>query len=147
MGDGRRGADPARPSQRDPRHRAPLGRAGLRRDQHGAGGGPRRLGERRADRRRPRRGVGGHADFCRAACRCPGGLSVIVLRSSHRGRSTIVEKVTTVSTPRTDVDVVVTEHGVADLRGRSDRERAEALVAVARPDHRADLAAAAAQRG
>lgn len=92
-------------------------------------------------------GVGGHADFCRAACRCPGGLSVIVLRSSHRGRSTIVEKVTTVSTPRTDVDVVVTEHGVADLRGRSDRERAEALVAVARPDHRADLAAAAAQRG
>jgi acetyl-CoA hydrolase len=40
------------------------------------------------------------------------------------------------TTPRTDVDVVVTEHGVADLRGRSDEERARLLADIAHPDHR-----------
>ncbi|HLY82511.1 MAG TPA: acetyl-CoA hydrolase/transferase C-terminal domain-containing protein, partial [Acidimicrobiales bacterium] len=77
-------------------------------------------------------GIGGHADYCAAASRSAGGLSVIALRSTNRrGDSTIVPRVDVVSTPRCDVDVVVTEHGVADLRGVDDAERAERLVAVA----------------
>jgi acyl-CoA hydrolase len=52
------------------------------------------------------------------------------------GASTIVASVDQVSTQRSDVDVVVTEFGIADLRGVDDATRAERLVAVAAPDHR-----------
>jgi citrate lyase alpha subunit len=76
-------------------------------------------------------GIGGHADFCAGASRSPGGLSVIAVRSiAADGSPTIVERPDVVSTPRCDVDVVVTEHGIADLRGLSDAERAQRLVAV-----------------
>lgn len=85
-------------------------------------------------------GVGGHPDFARGASACPDGLSVIVCRSTRRGRSTIVPRPLVVTTARTDVDLVVTEHGVADLRGRSDEERARLLVEIAHPDHREALA-------
>lgn len=90
--------------------------------------------------------VGGHSDFCAGASRSPGGLSVIAVRSSSAsgsssGSSTIVDRVDVVSTQRSDVDVVVTEHGIADLRGVSDVQRAERLIAVAAPEHRATLAA------
>ena len=78
-------------------------------------------------------GVGGHPDFCAAAAASPGGLSIIGVRSSRGGRSNIVPTAAPVSTPRSDVDLVVTEHGVADLRGLDDRRRAEALIAVADP--------------
>ena len=88
-------------------------------------------------------GMGGHPDFASAAAHSVGGLSVIALRAAHRGRSTIVPRVEVVTTPRTDVDVVVTEHGLADLRGVDDRERARRLVAVAAPEHRPALEAAA----
>jgi acyl-CoA hydrolase len=89
-------------------------------------------------------GIGGHADFCAAAARSVGGVSVIALRSTTRsGTSTIVAEVEVVSTPRCDVDVVVTEHGIADLRGVDDRERARRLVAVAAPVHRDRLTAEA----
>ncbi len=84
-------------------------------------------------------GMGGHPDFCAAASRAPDGLSIIALRSTHRGRSTIVPQVETVSTPRCDVDVIVTEHGVADLRGLDDTERAHRILGVAAPEHRAEL--------
>ncbi|HLM18309.1 MAG TPA: acetyl-CoA hydrolase/transferase C-terminal domain-containing protein [Acidimicrobiia bacterium] len=84
-------------------------------------------------------GMGGHPDFCAAAARAPDGLSIIALRSTHRGWSTIVPQVETVSTPRCDVDVVVTEHGVADLRGLDDAERAHRIIGVAAPEHRAEL--------
>lgn len=81
-------------------------------------------------------GIGGHADFCAAAVRSAGGVSIIALRSTVRGGgSTIVPRVEVVSTPRCDVEVVVTEHGVADLRGVDDTERARRLVAVAAPEH------------
>jgi acyl-CoA hydrolase len=77
-------------------------------------------------------GIGGHADFCAGASRSPGGLSVIAVRSTAGdGSPTIVERPDVVSTPRCDVDVVVTEHGIADLRGRSDVERAALLRALA----------------
>ncbi len=85
-------------------------------------------------------GVGGHPDFARGASACPDGLSVVLLRSQHRGRSTIVPTPEVVTTARTDVDLVVTEHGVADLRGRSDVERARLLLDIAHPDHRDALA-------
>ena len=85
--------------------------------------------------------VGGHSDFCAGASRSPGGLSVIAVRSTARsGASTIVGRVDVVSTQRSDIDVVVTEHGVADLRRASDTERAERLIAIAAPQHRAALA-------
>jgi acyl-CoA hydrolase len=84
-------------------------------------------------------GVGGHPDFCAAATRAPDGLSVVALRAANGELSSIVPRVDTVSTPRCDVDVVVTEHGVADLRGLDDAQRAERIVGVAAPDHRADL--------
>jgi Acetyl-CoA hydrolase/transferase C-terminal domain len=81
--------------------------------------------------------IGGHSDFCAGASRSVGGLSIIAVRSTtNRGESTIVERVDVVSTQRSDVDVVVTEHGVADLRGVDDAERAERLIAVATPDAR-----------
>ena len=84
-------------------------------------------------------GPGGHPDFSLAAARSPGGLSVIAARATVGGRSSIVVRPAIVSTPHTDVDVVVTEHGVADLRGLDPEGRAEALVAVADPVHRAAL--------
>lgn len=88
-------------------------------------------------------GIGGHADFSGAAARAADGLSVVAVRATHKDTSTIVPAVETVSTPRCDVDVVVTEHGAADLRGCDDAERAERLIAVAAPEHRAALAARA----
>jgi acyl-CoA hydrolase len=71
-------------------------------------------------------------------------MSVVALRSVTRtGASTIVPSVAVVSTPRCDVEVVVTEHGVADLRGVDDAERARRLAAVAAPAHREALTIAA----
>ena len=85
-------------------------------------------------------GIGGHADFCAAATRSPAGS-----RSSPSGQPPVAGSppsflaVDVVSTPRCDVEVVVTEHGVADLRGVDDDERARRIVRVAAPDHRAWL--------
>ena len=77
-------------------------------------------------------GIGGHADFSAGASHSPGGISIVALRSTDRhGNPTIVDHVEVVSTPRCDVDVVVTEHGVADLRGVGDAERARRLTAIA----------------
>ena len=88
-------------------------------------------------------GVGGLADFVRGALVSDGGRSVFVLPSTAaNGRvSRIVTRLAegTVTVPRSDVDAVATEHGVAELRGRSLAERAELLRAIAHPDHRAAL--------
>jgi acyl-CoA hydrolase len=86
-------------------------------------------------------GPGGHPDFAAGAARSPGGLSVVALTACSSGRSNIVLRPEVVSTPRSDVDVVVTEHGVADLRGCPDEERARLLVAIAAPEHRGRLEA------
>ncbi len=73
-------------------------------------------------------GIGGHADFAFAASRSRHGISIIALPSTHRAGPTLVDQLSApVTTPRADVDVVVTEHGVADLRGLDDRERERAL--------------------
>ncbi|MTD14833.1 acetyl-CoA transferase [Nakamurella sp. YIM 132087] len=86
--------------------------------------------------------IGGQAEYLRAAQRCPGGRSVIALPSvTSGGASRIVGRLHpgTVTTARSSVDFVVTEHGVADLRGRTVSERAALIVAVAAPGHRAAL--------
>jgi len=72
--------------------------------------------------------AGGHPDFSFAATSSPGGLSVVALRSSAAGCSTLVERLSApVSTPAHDVDVIVTEHGHVDLRGKDRRERRAAI--------------------
>lgn len=90
-------------------------------------------------------GVGGSLDFIDAAAYSPGGMSVIALPSTteNASRSRIVGALgagTPATIPRVAADVVVTEFGVARLRGRDSSERAEALIAVAHPDFRDRLA-------
>jgi acyl-CoA hydrolase len=87
--------------------------------------------------------VGGQMDFVRAANRAPEGRSIIALQSTNRERtrSRIVAKPVdgVVTTPRAEADLVVTEHGIAELRGRTLGERARALVAIADPSFRGEL--------
>ncbi|HEY2195135.1 MAG TPA: acetyl-CoA hydrolase/transferase C-terminal domain-containing protein [Actinomycetospora sp.] len=82
-------------------------------------------------------GVGGQADFSGAAART-GACSIIALRSTAGTDSTIVATLrgATVTTARADVDAVVTEHGIAWLRGCPLSERGVRLAAIAAPDHR-----------
>ncbi|MCV2350309.1 acetyl-CoA hydrolase/transferase family protein [Paucibacter sp. Y2R2-4] len=96
----------------------------------------------------PYSGTGGQADFVRAANRSRGGKAFIVLPSTAKSDalSRIVPMLspgTHVSTSKNDVDYVVTEFGVARLRGQSAAQRAAALIAIAHPDFRADLRAQA----
>jgi hypothetical protein len=87
-------------------------------------------------------GLGGQPDWCAAATSAPDGMSIVVVTSTSRGVSTIVPTPEVVSTPRGDVGIVVTEHGIADLRGRTEAERRRALIAIAHPEHRERLARA-----
>ncbi|MCD2196786.1 4-hydroxybutyrate CoA-transferase [Actinomycetospora endophytica] len=87
-------------------------------------------------------GVGGQADFSGAAART-GACSIIALRSTAGGASTVVPALRgPVTTARADVDVVVTEHGVAWLRACPLSERGTRLAAIAAPEHRDALLAA-----
>jgi len=91
-------------------------------------------------------GIGGSVDFALAA-QLPGARSIIALRSTTRsGRPRIVPKLSpgAVTIQRTLVQTVVTEHGVADLRELSTRERALALAGIAAPEHRDELLRSAA---
>ena len=96
-------------------------------------------------------GSGGQADFARGAQYSDGGRGYVVLHSTTRhGTSKIVPRLTSgaaVTTLKNTVDNVVTEHGVAELEGRTLSERARALIAVADPAHRDDLEREAAARG
>lgn len=76
-------------------------------------------------------GVGGHPDFAVGASRSHTGLSVVALPTVRGGQPTLVEQLSApTSTARSDVDVVVTELGVADLRALDDRQRRRALTAL-----------------
>lgn len=84
--------------------------------------------------------VGGQVDFARAAA-LTGKRSIIALRATSRGASTIKPALESgaVTTTRSDVDAVVTEYGVADLRGCGLNERARRLCAIAAPEFRDHL--------
>jgi 4-hydroxybutyrate CoA-transferase len=94
-------------------------------------------------------GIGGQFDFVLGASRSRGGASIIALPSTG-GRDGAVSRIVprlgagaAVTTPRFLADWVVTEHGAAKLRGRGERERAAALIAVAHPRYREELERAA----
>ena len=86
--------------------------------------------------------VGGQPGFLRAARQARSGLAILALAATNSDGSTsrIVPAVTgPVTTAQSDVDLVITEFGAADLRGTSYQERVERLIAVAAPQHRATL--------
>jgi itaconate CoA-transferase len=88
-------------------------------------------------------GAGGQLDFVRGATASKGGKSIIACPSTAKGGevSRIVPTLDgPVTTPRNDTHIVVTEYGFADLKGKSLSERAEALIALAHPKFRAELA-------
>lgn len=90
--------------------------------------------------------VGGYVDFMRGGVASPGGRSIVAFPSTTPdGRhSRIVATLgdRPVTAARSDIDTVVTEHGVAELRGCSLAERARRLAAIAHPEHREALASA-----
>jgi acyl-CoA hydrolase len=86
--------------------------------------------------------VGGAPDFMRGAAASAGGLSVIAMPSASRsGRSRIVPRLQHISIAADLADAIVTEHGVARLRGLDRQERARALIRISAPDHREALSA------
>jgi acyl-CoA hydrolase len=81
--------------------------------------------------------TGGQLDFVRGANASPGGRAIIALpATASDGASRIVANVETVTTPRADVDAIITEWGVAELRGCGLAERARRMIAIAAPEHR-----------
>lgn len=84
-------------------------------------------------------GVGGQVDFIRGAANSPGGKSIIALPSTaNNGKISrivpLLDEGSVVTTSRCDVDYVVTEFGIAHLRGRTLKERGKALIKIAHPD-------------
>ena len=96
----------------------------------------------------PYSGTGGQSDFVRAATRSNGGKAFIVLPSTAKDDtiSRIVPTLsagTHVSTSKNDINYVVTEFGVAQLRGKTAKQRTEALIGIAHPNFRGELREAA----
>jgi 4-hydroxybutyrate CoA-transferase len=93
----------------------------------------------------PYSGVGGQVDFLRAAQRSPGGQGILTMRSTARNGtisaiSLDLPRGVVVTTTRYDTDKVATEWGVAQLRGKDVIERAQALIRIAHPKFREELA-------
>ncbi|MGE5403444.1 MAG: acetyl-CoA hydrolase/transferase family protein [Candidatus Saccharibacteria bacterium] len=92
-------------------------------------------------------GTGGQLDFVEGAWRSNGGKAFIAIYSTYTDKenkthSRITPTLTpgaTVTTPRGDMQYVVTEYGIADIKGQSLRERAKRLIAIAHPDFRDEL--------
>jgi|SRR5579871_795422 len=94
----------------------------------------------------PYSGIGGQVDFVRGAARSKGGLPIIALPSTAKSGTIsrivpVLEPGAGVVTSRGDVRYVVTEHGVANLHGKTLRQRAEALIRIADPKFRDQLTA------
>jgi len=91
--------------------------------------------------------VGGHGDFTRGCLKSPGGRGIIVMEATARNStvSRIVPSLSRgiVTTARSDADTIVTEYGIAELRGRTVSERAHQLIAIAHPKFRRALSEAA----
>ena len=89
-------------------------------------------------------GVGGQVDFVRGAAMSRGGRSIIAMPSAKRKGEVssivpLIDQWAAVTTSRNDVSYVVTEYGIADLKGRSNRERARQLIGIAHPKFREEL--------
>ena len=96
----------------------------------------------------PYSGTGGQVDFVRAANRSNGGKAFIVLPSTAKNDTVsriapVLSPGTHVTTSKNDINYVVTEFGVAQLRGKTAKQRAEALIGIAHPDFRGELREAA----
>lgn len=96
-------------------------------------------------------GIGGQVDFIRGAARSKEGRSILALKSTAKNGTLsrivpVLSEGAGVVTTRGDVHTVVTEYGVAELKGRTIRERVRALISVAHPDFRDELLAAAKER-
>ncbi|HBV97505.1 MAG: 4-hydroxybutyrate CoA-transferase [Peptococcaceae bacterium BICA1-7] len=96
--------------------------------------------------------TGGQSDFARGCLRSPGGKGFIALKSTARKGTLskivpLLKQGSQVSCSRNDVDHLVTEYGVAKLRGKTSRERAREIIAVAHPDFRPQLREAALKMG
>ena len=95
--------------------------------------------------------VGGQVDFVRGTSRSRGGKAIIAMPSTAGGGKysrivSLLDEGAAVTTSRYDVQFVVTEFGVADLRVKTNRQRAEELIKVSHPDFRTELKAFAIQR-
>ena len=92
----------------------------------------------------PYSGTGGQVDFVRAANRSRGGKAFMVLPSTAKDDSLtrivpVLSPGTHVTTSKNDINYVVTEFGVAQLRGKSAKQRAQEMIAIAHPAFRAEL--------
>ncbi len=99
-------------------------------------------------------GSGGQVDFVRGARMSKGGLSIIAMASSYMNKGRVESTIklalpegTPITTLRNDVQLIVTEYGIADLRGLSTVERAEVMISIAHPDFREPLRETAKQIG
>lgn len=97
-------------------------------------------------------GSGGQIDYVRGACQSKGGKSFIAFSSTAKGGT--ISKIKSILTPgavvttsKNDVDYIVTEYGIAHLRGESLGSRARQLIAIAHPDFRDELTFEAKKRG
>lgn len=97
-------------------------------------------------------GSGGQIDYVRGACQSRGGKSFIAFSSTAKGGT--ISKIKSILTPgavvttsKNDVDYIVTEYGLAHLRGESLASRARQLIAIAHPDFRDELSFEAKKRG
>jgi len=86
-------------------------------------------------------GTGGSVDFMRSARASAGGRSIVAMPATARGGSIsrVVSRVEMTTALRTDIDIVVTEHGIAYLRDQSITERARRVAAIAAPEFRKEL--------
>ncbi len=97
-------------------------------------------------------GSGGQIDYVRGACQSKGGMSFIAFSSTAKNGT--ISKIRPILTPgavcttsKNDVDCIVTEYGIAKLRGKSLGERAKQLIEIAHPDFRDELRFEAKKRG
>lgn len=89
-------------------------------------------------------GVGGQVDFVRGATMSKGGRSIIAMPSTAKGGTVsrivpVITEYSAVTTTRNDVNYIVTEYGIAQLKGRTMKERARALISIAHPNFREAL--------
>jgi len=90
--------------------------------------------------------VGGQGEWLRGAAAAPNGRSIIAFTSSIRGRTSHISRIiprlgegTITSVSRYDVDMVATEYGIAELKGKTLSQRAEALISISHPEFRDEL--------